>query len=39
LKFYQAQGLIETPVEIEGTIDDGFRTDALKQLGIDRRKH
>jgi NitT/TauT family transport system substrate-binding protein len=39
LKFYQTQGLIESPLEVDATIDDGFRTAALKQLGIDRRKH
>jgi NitT/TauT family transport system substrate-binding protein len=39
LKFYQTQGLIESPLEVDSTIDDGFLTAALKQLGIDRRKH
>ena len=39
LKFYQTEGLIETPLAIENTIDDGFLSAALKQLGIDRRRH
>jgi NitT/TauT family transport system substrate-binding protein len=39
LKFYQTQGLIESPLTIESTIDDGFLSAALKQLGIDRRRH
>ena len=39
LKFYQAAGLIEAPIEVDGTIDGAFVTDALKAVGVDRRKH
>jgi NitT/TauT family transport system substrate-binding protein len=39
LRFYQAQGLIEGQVDLNATIDASFRTEALKTLGIDRRKH
>jgi NitT/TauT family transport system substrate-binding protein len=38
LAFYRSQGLIEGTVDVNATVDGTFLADALKRVGVDRRK-